>query len=128
MDVAVVHVIKGIEDRPTIRIWGDNGALCRPGVNSFPARTRWLLAVSPLPETPTGDPSVRPGFGSPPGRTEYAISICGDFWLEVRGDRAIGRIAVAEHGARMESAPLPDVLAWIRSGGATPLPPHAPVR
>lgn len=106
MDVAVIDVLKGGEDRSVIRVWGDTGALCRPYVAAFPRGTRWIFALK-----------------REPGTRDYIISVCGEYWLEVRGDQAVGRIKVAEHGGIKESAPLADMLAWIRSGGATPLAP-----
>jgi len=106
MDVAIIEVLKGGEDRREIRVWGDSGALCRPYVTAFPRGTRWIFALK-----------------REPGTRDYIISVCGEYWLEVRGDQAVGRITVAEHGGIKESAPLVDVLAWIRSGGATPLAP-----
>ncbi len=120
MTVRVLDVIKGAETRAMVRIWGDNGALCRPYVTSFPVGTRWLLALAPLPEQPPGDPSFREGFSSAPGNRQYAISICGDFWLEVRGDRAMGRITLTEHSNRRESVLLQDMVAWLRSNGQAP--------
>ena len=108
MDVAVIEVLKGGEDRREIRVWGDSGALCRPYVTAFPRGTRWIFALKRL-----GEPTAR----------DYAISVCGEYWLEARGDQAVGRITVAEHGGIKESAPLADMLAWIRSGGATLLVP-----
>ena len=110
MDLAVIEVLKGEEDRPAIRVWGDTGALCRPYVTAFPGGTRWILALE-----------------REPGTHDYAISICGDYWLEVRGAQAVGRITVAKPGTIKESTPLADLLAWVRSGGATPLAP-APLR
>ncbi|MGH7419244.1 MAG: hypothetical protein ACREKB_15825 [Candidatus Rokuibacteriota bacterium] len=108
MDVAIIEVLRGGDDRREIRVWGDSGALCRPYVSAFPRGTRWIFALKRL-----GEPTAR----------DYAISVCGEYWLEVRGGQAVGRIAVVEHGRMTESAPLPDMLAWIRSGGATPLAP-----
>jgi hypothetical protein len=108
MDVAVVEILKGAEERATIRIWGDTGALCRPYVTTFPPGTRWIFALQRQRE---------------PGGRDYTISVCGDFWLEVRGGQAVGRVAVAEHGPINESVPLADMLTWIRSGGAAPLVP-----
>ena len=107
MDVAVLEVLRGTETRPVIRVWGDTGALCRPYVTGFPRGTRWLLGVQ------GARGSEAPG--------DYAISVCGEYWLEARDQQAVGRITVAEHGPVRESAPLADVLAWVRSGGATPL-------
>ena len=77
-------------------------------MTAFPRGTRWIFALKRL-----GEPTAR----------DYAISVCGEYWLEVRGDQAVGRITVAEHGGIKESAPLVDMLAWIRSGGATSLAP-----
>ena len=108
MDVAVIEVLKGGEDRREIRVWGDSGALCRPYVTAFPRGTRWIFALKRL-----GEPTAR----------DYAISVCGEYWLEVLEGQVAGRIAVAEHGGVKESAPLPDMLAWIHSDGATPLAP-----
>ena len=108
MDVAVIEVLKGGEDRREIRVWGDSGALCRHYVTAFPRGTRWIFALKRL-----GEPTAR----------DYAISVCGEYWLEVLDGQVAGRITVAEHGGMKESAPLPDMLAWIRSGGATPLAP-----
>jgi len=112
MDVAVLDVLKGREERRVIRVWGDTGALCRPYVAGFPRGTRWIFAV----QRARGPEAV----------DDYAISVCGEYWLEARGDRAVGRIAVAEHDPSLESAPLADVLAWVRSGGATPLASTTP--
>jgi len=106
MDVALVEVLKGGEDRREIRVRGDSGALCRPYVTAFPRGTRWIFALK-----------------REPGTRDYIISVCGEYWLEARGDQAVGRMTVAEHGGIKESAPLVDMLAWIRSGGATPLAP-----
>jgi hypothetical protein len=110
MDVAVIEVLKGADKRPAIRIWGDSGSLCRPYVTAFPRGTRWIFALQRLPE---------------PGARDYMNSVCGDFWLEVRGDEVEGRVTVAEHGRIKESVPLADVRAWIRSGGTTPIVPRA---
>lgn len=118
MEVKVIEVIKGTEERRTFRIWGDNGALCRPYVSSFPIGTRWLLAIFALPEKTGEQPAAyREGFSSRPGKREYAISVCGDFWLEVRGERAVGRVTVDHHSNVLEWVRLSDILAWLRSSG-----------
>jgi len=121
MEVQIIEVVKGTEERKTIRIWGDNGALCRPYVAHFPIGTRWLLAVFPLPEKTGETRSPWQGFASPPGRREYTISVCGDFWLEVRGETAIGRITVNDYSNFLEWVPLGDMLAWLRSNGKSPM-------
>jgi len=120
MEVQIIEVVKGTEERKTIRIWGDTGALCRPYVSGFRVGTRWLLAVFPLPEKTAETRPPWQGFASPPGRREYAISVCGDFWLEVRGDRAVGRITVKDYSNFQEWVPLKDMLAWLRATGKSP--------
>jgi len=65
-------------------------------------------------EQPT---AYREGFSSRPGNREYAISVCGDFWLEVRGERAVGRITVDHDSNVLEWVPLSEMLAWLRSNG-----------
>jgi len=120
MDVQVIEVIKGTEDRKTIRIWGDNGALCRPYVSGFPTGTTWLFAVSALPTKTVGEQlrfSSEEGFISSSDNKEYAISICGEFWLKVRHEEAIGRITVDHHSKLMERVPLKEIIAWLRSNG-----------
>ena len=52
-------------------MWGDNGALCRPYVTSFPVGSEWVFALD--------------GPGSKPGMTsDHTISACGSYWLAVR--------------------------------------------
>ena len=94
-----------------IRVWGDDGALCRPYISAFPLGTRWIFALKRLRE---------------PAAQDYAISICGDFWLEVRGDVAVGRIIEPQHGRNLETVPLADMLAWIHSGSAGRITPTRP--
>jgi len=111
MDVTIVEVLKGTETRRVIRVWGDDGALCRSYVSAFPRGTRWIFALKRLRE---------------PAAQDYVISICGDFWLEVRGDVAVGRIIEPQHGRSLETVPLTDMLAWIHSGGAGRITPTGP--
>lgn len=107
MDVALVDVLKGAERRRVVTVLGGDEASCRPRVSGFPPGTRWILALARM------------------NARDYALSECGEFWLEVRGDRAVGRITMPAYGLRLESAPLADVLAWVRSGGTTRLTPQA---
>jgi hypothetical protein len=119
MEVKVLEVLRGKEDRGTIRIWGDNGALCRPYVESFPIGTRWLFAVSSLPKDMVDDqsPSLWSRLFSSPSKRDYVISICGDFWLAIRGERAVGRITSPEHSQILEWVPLREIILWVRSNG-----------
>ena len=118
MEVRVIEVIKGTEDRTTIRIWGDNGALCRPYVTHFPIGTTWLLAISALPTKTVGEQlrfSSEEGFISSSDNKEYAISVCGEFWLRVRHEEAVGRITVDHQSKLMERVSLKEIIAWFWS-------------
>ncbi len=106
MDVTVIEVLRGEEERRALRIWGDDGALCRPYVTLFPRGTRWIFALE---------------RERTPGSRDYAISGCGAFWLEVRGNQAMGSVTTAVRDGSGESVALAQMLAWIRSGGAAPL-------
>ncbi len=102
MDVEVLEVLRGEPPASPLRVWGDDGMLCRPYVTHFPVGTQWILALN--------------GPGSKPGMTPGpAISICGEYWLRVEGDTAVGcidspertavqRIALAELRARLAAA------------------------
>jgi hypothetical protein len=57
------------------------------------------------------------GFISSSGNKEYAISVCGDFWLKVRHEEAVGRITVDLQSKLMERVPLKDIITWLRSNG-----------
>ena len=126
MEVKVLEVLKGKEERSAIRIWGDNGALCRPYVHSFPIGTRWIFAVSRLPETMMNDrsPSFWGTFFSNPSKRDYVISICGDFWVAILGERAVGRITTPQHSRILEWVPLREIISWVRlNGQGVPLSP-----
>ncbi len=119
MEVKVLEVFKGKEGRGTIRIWGDNGALCRPYVRSFPIGPRWVFAISSFPKDMGEDQplSFWDRFFSRSPKRDYAISICGDFWLAVQGERAVGRITAPQHSQILEWVPLGEIISWVRLNG-----------
>ncbi len=80
MDLEVLEVLHGESPTGRLRVWGDDGALCRPYVTTFPVGSEWVLALD--------------GPGSKPGMTpDHAISACGSTWLEVRdGARVRGNL------------------------------------
>jgi len=117
MDVRVIEVLKGTEEGKTIRIWGDTGALCRPYVSHFPVGTTWFFAV----QKTTGEQasSLWERLFPSAHKSDFAISICGDFWLEVRDGRAVGRVTVEHYSNFLEWVPLSEMLTWLRSGGTS---------
>jgi hypothetical protein len=89
-------------------------------VSLFPIGTTWLFAISALPTKTVGEQlrfSSEEGFISSSGNKEYAISVCGEFWLKVRHEEAVGRITVDHQSKFMERVPLKEIIAWLRSNG-----------
>jgi len=80
MDVEVLEVFKGSAKGKRIRIRGDNGAQCRPYVMAFPVQTEWFFAITEL-------------RGDDPGKGDYFISVCGEFWARVEGGNVTGRLS-----------------------------------
>ena len=76
MDFRIDAVYRGNEQQDLIRVWGDNGGLCRPFVRTLPVNTQWVLSLMP-----TG----AEGPGGPPGQ-QYALDGCGMTYLQVTGD------------------------------------------
>jgi len=50
MTVEVIKKYKGSESRKKIKIWGDNGALCRPYIGDFEIGSYYLIAPGILEE------------------------------------------------------------------------------
>jgi hypothetical protein len=96
-DVEIQRVLKGNVSLEKIRVFGDNGALCRPYVTKFPLNTTWVFALNFLSNGPNGEP-------------QYAISNCGEFSLKVKAGRVIGRI----RSAQQTSAILPRFIKSVR--------------
>lgn len=117
MQVDVVQVLKGDETRKRITVWGDNGMQCRPYVDRFPVKTRWVFALfrheeqwakedldnlqKPLPEWDGKAPF-------------YMISVCGAYWLEVQGEKVRGEIYLqAAPNQAVESVSLDELKQWL---------------
>ena len=85
VQVKVARVLRGSLDRPAepIRVWGDDGKMCRPYASQFPPGSEWMLVL---------DNRSFGGFPPQPGPRDYSISICGAYWAKVDGDRVTGRI------------------------------------
>ena len=91
MDVEVLEVLKGTTRASKMRIWGDNGAQCRPYVSGFPLESEWIFAIRTL----TG------GQGSP---GDYMISVCGEYWGRVSNGSVTGRLT-APHPPSVNDKP-----------------------
>jgi hypothetical protein len=92
IDLRVDTIIAGKEFREVIRVWGDNGKLCRPSIENFSVDSQWLLAVSRITETPADgfDPNTpNISFGR---EQDYFLSNCGAYWLSLNNGYVSGNL------------------------------------
>jgi len=73
MDLKVIRVFQGALVGRELRVWGDNGILCRPYVTQFPENSEWIFALNR-------------------GGDTWYISICRENWLRVENGRTKGNI------------------------------------
>lgn len=76
----------------SVRIWGDNGKLCRPDVSMFSPGSRWVLALRRIETVPEGGfnpatPSI--SFGR---KNDFFLSSCGAYWLQIQGNVVTGNL------------------------------------
>jgi hypothetical protein len=74
MQVEIIDVYKGTENRKKVTVWGDPGNLCRPYLSAFKEGQYYVIAFSPG-RTKGGHKNEL--------ATDYTISICGTYWLTV---------------------------------------------
>lgn len=90
MDVAVLQVLQGAVNADTVRVWGDNGALCR-------LYTGWAIGDTiilglhhcDLAGNGIQNPEYPPDLERP---EDYMISACGVYMLDYAGGMVLGRI------------------------------------
>jgi len=83
MEVEIIEVLKGEENRPSVKVWGDNGMMCRPYLSRFKEGSTWIIAFSKSNE--------KRGHREETSK-DYYISFCGEFWLQVIDQSVVGII------------------------------------
>ena len=101
MDLRIGQVLKdrevgGREFRQTIRIWGDNGKLCRPDVKQFPVNSQWLLGLRKISKVPDdgfnpNTPNISYGRAG-----DYYLSSCGVYWLGLNDNHVSGPLVKSQ--------------------------------
>jgi hypothetical protein len=90
MDVEVLETLAGETSKSVVSVSGDPGNQCRPYVSGFPVGTEWVFALKPAVKDAL---VARQSYlMSEPDRGDYAISICGAYWLEVKEGKVRGNI------------------------------------
>ena len=91
MEIEIIDVYKGKETRKTVIVWGDNGFLCRPYLSQFNQGHYYVIAFykgSDGSQTVFAHKKERP--------TNYFISNCGDYWLNVDIEKQIATGSVTK--------------------------------
>ena len=86
IEVEIIDVYRGKEDRKNVVVWGNAGNMCRPDVSQFHQDGYYVMALdatggNPLYDEPDSD---------------YALSACGEYWLSVENvdaQMATGKIS-----------------------------------
>jgi hypothetical protein len=100
MTVGVKEVYRGATKLSNIVVWGDNGILCRPYVTQFPIGTEWVLALSEDSWTSKG---------------ELAVSVCGEYWLSVKGNNVMGRVTNGSLKAKSQVMSLSNLSKLLKT-------------
>lgn len=82
MEVEIREVFKGVDNRKTVKVWGDVGHLCRPYLNQFSVDSLYVIAFQ------KGEKGSEFGHLSET-ENDYSISNCGEYWLKVNSDSNI---------------------------------------
>jgi hypothetical protein len=101
MTVEVIEKYIGSEKRKTIKIWGDNGMLCRPYVANFEVGKYYLIAPSKISET--SDNGVK---------GDYDFFSCFTDYLTVDFEK---QIAYGEYSRKENQVALKDFVKKIKS-------------
>ncbi len=100
MIVEVKEVLKGVTKLAKVTVWGDNGMQTRPYVTQFPIGTEWVLALSKDRWTQKG---------------ELAISVCGEYWLQVKGNNVVGKVTDGKIKAKLQVISLPNLRKLLKA-------------
>ena len=90
MEVEIVRVFHGQETRKLVTIWGDNGGLCRPYLNNFNIDNYYIIAFEQGSEKGVN-------ANKDEKKTDYAISICGNYWLTADNEKKIATGAIRKN-------------------------------
>lgn len=80
------------EFRSIIRLWADNGSLCRPPVETFPPGSRWLMALKKIDSIPAGGFNPNTPNISYGREQDYFVSACGANWLALHDGYVTGNL------------------------------------
>ena len=100
MEVEIIENYKGQETRNIITVWGDNGALCRPYLSRFDIGKYYVIAFDKSSDI------SEVNANKTEKKTDYSISICGDYWLSVDFKKQIATGPVSNKQAKIRLTDL----------------------
>ena len=113
------------EFREVIRLWGNNGKLCRPDTGRFALNSQYLLGLKKITELPEdGFNPNTPNISF--GRVgDYYLSSCGVYWLDLNEGRVSGPLAKAERWQWSDETMNPVLLELVAAYISGMLPEQA---
>jgi hypothetical protein len=90
MEVEIIKTFRGKETRKTVTVWGDNGALCRPYLNTFVINNYYIIAFD------QGSDTTDINANENENKNDYSISNCGDYWLTADNEKKVATGAISE--------------------------------
>jgi hypothetical protein len=119
-DIEVNHIyydreLRAKEFNSVIRMWGDNGKLCRPQIEEFPPQTEWLLALNKI--TTDVDGGFNPNTPNISyGRIDdYYLSRCGAYWLQLSEGVVAGNLVKGDRWQWQEQVMNPVLLELVEA-------------
>lgn len=105
MEVEVVEVYKGRERRKKFTVWGGDVEKCRPMLSKFKEGGLYVIAFNQALDG-SNDKNAHPGEKT----SDYAISICGEYWLTADMNNKTGRGWINEENDIFELKDLKAIL------------------
>ncbi len=123
IDLLIERPITGKAWNNSVRVWLQYRRNCRPEVDQFPAKSRWIMALKKIKLMQEGGfnpftPNV--SFGRV---GDFTLSSCGGYWLKVNGQRATGNLTPGMPRFSHEPKMAPVMIQYIEAflTGSAPL-------
>jgi hypothetical protein len=82
MSVKIKRVLKGIETRSEITVWGNNGLMCSPYLSIFEVGSEWVMAFRNAPIEAYENAQI----------SDYGVSNCGEHFMKLENGIVRGLI------------------------------------
>ena len=100
MEVEIIKIFNGQENRKIITVWGDNGILCRPYLSQFDTTKYYVIAFN------KGSEGSKGYVHNDEKTTDYAISICGNYWLNADNTNKVAIGSVSKNQTKISFSEL----------------------